>query len=170
MKKQANQSIRRGFTLIELFVTIAIGVVVVLGLSVVMSDSQRGWNTMYQRIYADATSDGYVAKIMFDKLVRKSNRNKLLIDPAGNWVEVYYYSSPAVNNTDRYAHVYVSGDNLYAEHGKVVPRETLDTELLCANVKSCLFTASAGSVQMKLDIDDGDQEVTVLTSAIMHNE
>jgi prepilin-type N-terminal cleavage/methylation domain-containing protein len=164
------RSVRRGFTLIELFITMAVGVVVILGLGVVMSDSQKGWNSMYERVYADATSDGYVAKIKFDKLVRKSSRNKFLIDPTGDWVEVYYYSDPAVTVPDRYARVYVSGGDLNAEHGKVDPRETLNTEVLCSSVKNCQFLASDGSVQMKLDLDDGDHEVTVLSSAIMHNE
>lgn len=159
-----------GFTLIELMITMAICTIVVLGLGVLMADSQKGWNKMYQRVYSDAVSDGYVAKIKFDSIVRKSSRGNFLIDPMGKWVEVYYYQDLKATVPDRYARFYESGDDLNVEYGRVDPRETLSTETICSNVSDCLFLGSNGSVKMNLSLDDGQQQLTMLTSAIMHNE
>ena len=169
MKKRMNLR-SGGFTLIELMMTMVIGMIVILGLGVMMADTQSGWNKMYNRVYADAVSDGYVAKIKFDKIVRKASRSKFLVDPAGTWVEVYFYSDLTATVPDRYTRIYDTGGTLVAETGRIDPRETLDTDTICSNVTNCLFLASNGSVQMKVDLDDGERTITVLSSAVMHNE
>ncbi len=159
-----------GFTLMEVILTIVIALIVLLGLSVVMADMQKGWNKMYRRVNSDAVSAGLVAKIKFDDIIRKSSRTKFLIDASGAWVEVYYYDNLASVEPDRYARLYTSGKQLLIEHGEADPRTALSKELVCENVQQCIFAASSGAVHMKLNLDDGDNAVEVVSAAIMHNE
>jgi hypothetical protein len=167
-KKKA--TIRRGFTIIEVMLAAALAIIVILGIGVVLVDSQRGWNRMYDRIYADVVSDSFVARKMFDSIVRKASREQILIDDAGGWVEVYYYAGSGSTDLDRYARFFLVDDQLHVEHGKVEPRETLNVYTVCENVSSCVFKASGRSIQMILTLDNGSQTASVVTSAVMHNQ
>ncbi len=61
---------QRGFTLIELAMAAAISTIVILGVGVLLVDSQRGWIRMYNRIYSDVVTDSYVARKTFDVVIR----------------------------------------------------------------------------------------------------
>ncbi len=167
IKKRLTAS--RGFTLIELMIAIAIMVIVVLAIGVALVDGQRGWNYMYDRIYSDVVTDGYVARKKFDAVLRKASREKFLIDPAGGWVEVYYYANDASTVVDRYARFSASGGKLNVEYGQLDPKATDTIETVCGNVSSCTFVQLGRSIQMILKLDNGAQTNTVITSAVTNN-
>lgn len=159
----------KGFTLIELMVTTALSSTVLIGVGVVLVDSQRGWNAMYNRTYSDVVTDAHVARRMFDSVVRNASSQGILVDDNGSWVEVYYYGDPNSVIVDHYAHFYEANGQLNVEYGEVNPRQTLSIETICENVASCVFKSSGPSVQMILTLDDGSQSVTIVASAVMHN-
>jgi hypothetical protein len=173
IKKRLTAS--QGFTLIELLIAMAIMIIVILAIGMALVDGQRGWNYMYDRIYSDVVTDGYVARRKFDAVLRKASREKFLIDPAGGWVEVYYYASDASTAVDRYALFSTSGDKLNVEYGKLLnPGQTnskaTDTiETVCENVSSCTFVQLGRSIQMILKLDNGTQKNTLITSAVTNN-
>lgn len=167
MKKRLTAS--RGFTLIELIIATAIMIFVVLAIGMALVDGQRGWNYMYNRVYSDIVTDGFVARRKLDAVLRKASREKFLIDPAGSWVEVYYYASEASTVLDRYARFSTSGNKLNVEYGLLNPKSTLSTETVCENVSSCTFNQLGRSIQMVLELDNGKQTNTIITSAVTNN-
>jgi len=167
MKKKLTAS--RGFTLIELIMAMAIMIFVVLAIGMALVDGQRGWNNMFNRVYSYVVTEGYVARRKFDAVLRKASREKFLIDPAGSWVEVYYYATDASTDLDRYARFYTAGNKLSIEYGQLNPTSTLSTETVCQNVSSCTFEQLGRSIQMVLKLDDGKQTNTVITSAVTNN-
>jgi prepilin-type N-terminal cleavage/methylation domain-containing protein len=167
IKKRLTSS--RGFTLIELLTAIAIMVIVILAIGVALVDGQRGWNYMYNRIYSDVVTDGYVARRKFDAVLRKASREKFLIDSAGSWVEVYYYADDKSTEVDRYARFYASSGKLNVEYGQLNPKATDTIETVCENVSSCTFKQLGRSVQMILTLDNSTQKNTLITSAVTNN-
>ena len=167
IKKRLTAS--RGFTLIESLTAVAIMIIVILAIGVALVDGQRGWNYMYGRIYSDVVTDGYVARRKFDAVMRTASREKFLIDPAGGWVEVYYYASDASTVVDRYARFYSSGGKLNVEYGQLDPKATDTIETVCGNVSSCTFVQLGRSIQMILKLDNGKQKNTLITSAVSNN-
>jgi prepilin-type N-terminal cleavage/methylation domain-containing protein len=160
----------QGFTLVELMITTAIMLVVGLAIGVVIVDGQSGWSFMYDRINSDVVTDGYVARKKFDAVIRDASREKVLLDSAGSWVEVYYYSTPSSAVVDRYARFYVADGDLNFEYGQLQPRATLGVETVSENVSSCTFKQAGQSVEMILTLDNGTQTNTIVTSAITNNK
>ncbi len=158
-----------GFTIIELMVGAVLAIVVIFGIGMVLSDSHRGWNAMYNRIYSDVVTDSHVARRMFDAVIRKSSSQGFLLDEDGQWVKIYYYSDPNVSVVDRYAKFFNSGDSLYVEYGQLNPEQTLNIEEICADVSSCKFMGTGRAIQMLLTLDNGRERITTVTSAVMHN-
>jgi hypothetical protein len=142
---------------------------VVLAIGMALVDGQRGWNNMFNRVYSYVVTEGYVARRKFDAVLRKASREKFLIDPAGSWVEVYYYATDKSTVLDRYARFYTAGGKLSVEYGQLNPTSTLATETICQNVSSCTFEQLGRSIQMVLKLDDGKQTNTVITSAATNN-
>ena len=68
----------KGFTLVELMITALAAVIVIAGAGIILIDSQRGWNKMYNRVHGDVTTDAYVARRAFDTAVRKSTISRSL--------------------------------------------------------------------------------------------
>ena len=161
--------IASGFTITELVIAIVISAIVILGISLVVADSHKGWVRMYDRIYSGVVSDAYVARGKFDFVIRKSSRENFSVDSAGNWIEVYWYAGSGSTVLDRYARFYVSGSNLNLEYGTLNPRATLNVETVCGNVSACVFKSAGRSAQMILTLDDGEQTVKITSSAVMHN-
>ncbi len=159
----------RGFTIVELIIAAAIIVIVVLAIGIALVDGQRGWSILYDSIYSDVITDGYVARKKFDVVIRRASGERFLLDNAGSWVEVYYYASGSSPIVDRYARFYVAGGNLYVEYGQLSPKTTLSVETVCGNVSSCVFKQAGKSLQMILKLDDGDQDNTIVCSAVLHN-
>jgi len=167
--------IRQGFTLVEMAMVILLAAIVMSGVGVIIADSQRGWSVMYNRIYSDIVNDSYVARRAFDAVIRKASREKFSLDPAGTWLEVYYYADSDSTALDRYAHFYCSTSQgsttsqLNVEHGILDPKETLFTQTICTNVSSCVFKQAGKSAQMVLTLSDGAQTFPVISAAVMHN-
>lgn len=160
---------RKGFTLIELMVATGLASTIIIAVGVLVVDSQRGWNTMYNRAYSDVVTDSHVVRRMFDSVIRNASSQGILLDDEGGWVEVYYYSDPNSPAVDRYARFYGSNDQLLIEYGALNPRQTLNTEIICEDVTSCAFMSAGNSAQMILTLDNGSQNKTVVASAVMHN-
>ncbi len=161
---------RCGFTLIELMAGTVLVLIVISAIGGILVDSQRGFNAMYNRMYLGVAADSYVARKTFDSVVRKSSREKFLIDPSGSWLEVYYYASVSSTVLDRYARFYTNAGDLNVEYGSLDPEQTLNTDTICPNVSSCVFRTAGRSAQMILNLEDGSHTATVTTSAVMHNE
>lgn len=168
-KRKANRS--KGFTIIELMLATGLASTVVIGVGMLLVDSQRGWNRMYSRTYSDVSTDSHVARRRFDSTVRNASTQGILLAADGSWVEVYYYSDPNSVIVDRYARFFIYGDGgqLLVEHGAVEPRQILNTETVCGNVSSCVFKSAGNSAQMVLTLNDGSQSATIVASAVMHN-
>ena len=169
MSKNKRIANRKGFSLLELMMATTLACIVVVGVGVVLVDSQRGWNAMYTRTYSDVVTDAHVARRRFDSVVRNASSQGVLLDDYGNWVEVYYYSDPNSSIVDRYTRFISSNSQLTIEYGVVEPRQTLNTETICGNVSSCVFKLAGNSVQMVLTLDDGSQNTTIVASAVTHN-
>ncbi len=161
---------QRGVSITELMITTAVSIIVVFGIAVLLVDGQRGWNTIYNYVYADVVTDGYVARKKFDFLMRNASREMYLLADDGSWIEIYYYVDDDSVVLDRYARFYENSGNLNIEYGQLEPRQTLETETICSNVSSCTFKAAGQSAQMTLTLDDGSQAITVASSAVMHNK
>ena len=168
------RAFRSGLTLSELLVATVIAVIVILGLGTVIADSVRGWNKMYDRVYADVRTDSYVARAAFDQVVRKATSQMHQVDIDEQWLEVYYYSTATAPVVDCYARLYTASGALLVEYGAYTggsasPKTRLRTDIVCENVASCVFKADGRSAQMLLTLDDGSQNIVVTTSAVMHN-
>ena len=159
----------RGSTLIELLMAMAIMIFVVLAVGMALVDGQRGWNNMYDRIYSDVVTDGYVARRKFDAVLRRANGETFSLAGDGSWIEVNYYATDSSTVVDRYARFYVSDGDLNVEYGQLNPKETISVETACNNVSGCVFKQSGRSAQMILTLDDGTNTNTVITSATANN-
>ncbi len=163
-------TVRGGFTLIELMIATVLAVIVTLGISIILADSQRGWHTMYNRIYSDVVTDGYSARRVFDNVLRKASGEKYFVDDAGGWIEVYYYADANSTFVDRYARFFSDENSqLNVEYGSLNPTVTQAVQTICGDVTGCIFKATGRSAQMILTLDNGTQSATVVSSSFMHN-
>jgi hypothetical protein len=161
---------RHGFTLIELMIGITASMIVMLGVALVLSNSQKSWNQLYTRAFSDVVGDTNVAGIKFKNIIRKSSQYGFIVDNKGEGIEVYYYNSEDSNDVDRYAHFYELDGDLNLEIGKLNPRETLEVQTICGDVTQCLFMAAGRSAQMMLTLDNGSRTISTVTSAFLHNQ
>ena len=162
---------RKGFTSIELMIATMIGGIIMLGVGMTIADSHRGFNAMYDRIYSDVVTDGYIARKTFDSVIRRATRTRFLLDSGGNWLEAYYCQDPNTTIVDSYARFSEANGELSIEYGSLNPRQTLSTNTICENVVGCIFFKGAGnSAQMILILDNGSETITVVSSAVMHNQ
>ncbi|MHC4212217.1 MAG: PulJ/GspJ family protein [Planctomycetota bacterium] len=163
---------QHGVTLIELMITIAMVTIVILSVGIVLVDTQRGWNKMYNRVHGAVSTDSYVAKKVFDRVVRKSSKKRYALSP-GNLV-VFYYNDLSSTYLDRYTSFQLSGTNLLGNFGSVDSSEALSNPtssmVVARNVEAADFSVSGASVRMALRLNDGEYAVTVTSSAVRHNE
>ena len=166
-RKQINSS---GFTIVELIIAALVIAIVGFAIGAVVVNAQSSWNDMYDKMNSDVITDGYIARRKFDSVMRNASSQKYILDGAGQWVEVYYYSSDDSAAVDRYARFYVSDHELNFEYGQLEPRATLDIETVCGNVSTCTFKQVGRSIQMTLTLDNKTQTNTVVSSAVTHNQ
>lgn len=163
-------TVRQAFTLIELMIAAVLAAIVTLGISIILADSQRGWHTMYNRIYSDVVTDGHSARRAFDNVLRKASGERCILGTAGSSIEVYYYADTNSISVDRYARFFQDGNrHLNIEFGRLNPAETLAIQTICGNVSNCIFKTAGRSAQMILTLDNGTQTATVVSSSYMHN-
>jgi hypothetical protein len=166
---------RCGFTIIEVMVASVMAVIITFGLAVVLSDAHRGWNTMYNRAYSDVVTGSHIAARTFDGIVRKSSIE--LSQFTADEVTACYYADSNSVVIDRYSRFYISDSNVlcveYGQYnGQVKPPEYTpegDPVTICGNVSFCSFMKNGRSMQMVLTLDNGKEELTTVTSAVMHN-
>jgi len=161
---------QRGFTLIELMIAITASMIIMLGLGIVLANSQKSWNQLYTRSFSDVVGDSNVAGIKFKDIIRKASQNGFVVDSGGKGIEVYYYNNGDSIAVDRYAHFYELDGDLNLELGQLNPRATLEVQTICENVSDCLFTAAGRSAQMMLTLDNGSQTISTLSCAFLHNQ
>jgi len=161
---------KSGFALTELAVVVMIMVIPILAVGIILADSQKGWNRMYDNINSDVATESYTVKKAFDAVIRKASYEETPTPPDDSEVEVRYYASSDSISVDRYARFFVSSDDLIIEYGQLNPMETLNTQTVCRNVSSCIFKKTGRSIQMILTLNNGTQNRTVATSAVMHNK
>jgi len=172
MKQQTVKS-RCGVTLIELAVVMAIAPIVVLSMGILLVDSQRGWNQMYNRLTCGVVNDAYVANKAFEAVVRKSSINRVSLGDGE--VKLYYYNDPMSSTwLDRYARFYTAGTELLVDYGHLdsnwIPGGRIQTITLAHNVKAANFYVVGVCVQMVLSFDNGSESLIVATTAMRHNE
>lgn len=164
---------RRGFTLIELCVVMPLAFVVILGIGVVVTDSQRGWNRAYDRTLGDLVSDADVAIKTFDAVVRKSTIKceRLHSDE----VEVHYANNADTpTQLDSYARFYLTrAEELMVDYGELDanghPQGDHYTSRLARNVKTAYFSVLGSCMRLTLELDNGSQRLTVMSGAVRHN-
>ena len=171
--RQQTVTIRRGFTLTELGAVLVLAPIVMLSMGLVLADSQKGWNQLYNRLNNGLEVNGYVARRAFDTIVRKSSVNGDSFDV--NEVEVYYHNDPVNSiDLDRYARFHKAGTELRVEHGQLDsngnPADIIHVVTLCENVEAVNFSKNGASIQMVLKLNDGSKSYTVMTSAMRQTE
>jgi hypothetical protein len=163
---------RRGFTIIELMITIATATIVILGVGVALVDSQRGYNKMYDQVHGAVAGDSYVAKIVFDKVIRKSSKKRHILGT--NHMTVFYYEGLASVELDRYADFRWAGGTLFVDYGTLDaagnPLGVLSTMALARNVEAVEFTVAGACMRMMLKLNDGKYLRTITCTAVRHNE
>jgi Tfp pilus assembly major pilin PilA len=163
---------RRGFTLIELMITVATVTIVILGVGVALVDSQRGYNRMYDKVHGQVASDSYVVKAAFDKAVRKSSKKRHVLGT--NSIMVFYYKNLASTDLDSYTTFRMSGATLFADYGDLDaegnPLAPTSTLTLARNVEGAEFSVAGACVRMILKINDGKYLRTITCTAVRHNE
>lgn len=195
---EKNKHFRSGITLIEVIIAVLAAVILMIGITGILAAGHKNFKTMLKRTSQGVVPDAYVAKRVFDKVVRKSSIKRL--DPpevydleGSNYLYVYYYSNPDFifvgSIPDKYAHFYLNGTQFIVDRGAVsgdfgVPPPDLpinpDHELrliLANNINSVTFTESNHSIQMVLMLDSetgssdplGTLKMTVTSTAIQHN-
>jgi len=161
---------RSGLTLIELMVTMLLCSILLISLSIIMLESQRGWRRAYNQIHGGQASDAMVAKTTFEIIVRKATRLQYQID-APDDMRVFYYSdwfnAPQL---DRYSRFYCQDGSLYVEHGQLGNMNSPSTVLLATDVSQAVFRAWPGALQMILTINNSPKPLTVAATAVMHNQ
>ncbi len=130
---------------------------------------------MYDRTFSDVMTDAYIARDVFVKVARKSSMKASVIDSDREYIQLYYYQNPAVIIPDRYAKFYVSSGSLLVDYGDLEPGtwntlSVLSTMTLARNVDSVKFGVIGTSVQMVLSLNNNNEAMTTVCSAVRHND
>ena len=162
----------KAFTLAELVVTLAIGVLVIFTMGRLLYNSQRMWHTMYRRVQGEAAIDTFVAQTVFESTVRRASKRYCWLDPEGQALRLYYYADDTSSTPDRYADFHVANGTLLVRHGDLTfgrwGTRYSPVDRLVDNVKSVLFSVSGTSVQMTLELADTSESRLVSCSAVRH--
>jgi hypothetical protein len=180
--KMSNDRIKRpmtrtsGFTFVEMMISILVSTVAILSVMGLLANSHLAFNRMYRRVYGEIVTDAEIARIVFDKTVRKSTIRYCDIDETGQYVEVYYYSGTGSAELDRYARFYFSGENLIVRRGSLEPGtfdyatgDTPSILVLARNVTSGLFVQSGITLRMYMILDNDEDSISVTCSSTRHN-
>lgn len=169
MKRNFRQ---QGFTLVELVVTIIISSILVSAIAVVMMDTQRSWSNSYSKVFGGAVNDAAVAKTAFDHIVRKASHLTHQLNSTDDLTVYYYADWENSTELDRSARIYRSALNpseMYIEHTRINDNYLTSKVLLSENVADLEFLPIHDGYTMKLALDDGHEQIMVVSTAILHN-
>lgn len=171
--EQKRMRYRPGLTIIELAVAAMAAVMLTLVIGVVLVADQRSWNSLYDCVNGDVATDAYRTRRAFDAVVRRSSAQRELISE-GN-ITLYSYADPDTSTyLDRYARFYSVNEQLLVDYGDVDASGNVvgapATQTLGRNVEGVRFAVQGTAVQMVLVMNDGARSVTIMTSALRHNE
>ncbi len=190
--------LRKGFTLIELVITAIAAVVLVIGICAILAAGHRNFQTMWARTTSEVVRNSYEARIIFDKIVRKSLIEYPEFPTSSSDITVYYYSDAENMNLgaypDKWARFYLLNNDADPDTELVVDIGNLNLATpdpwdqtsgltsrltLAHNVSAVEFTIKGASIRMSLTLDDtrnpGNTDVLrtlkldVTTTAIRHN-
>jgi Tfp pilus assembly protein PilE len=175
---EGGSAAKKGLTLIELMVASAMATICVLAVGAVFSDSQKAWNQTYIKANSSIMLDSHLASKAFEATIRKASCERYLLDPAGQWVEVYYFASDASTTTDRYAYLHVENNTFYIDHGTTPsPRQQIgrpdpSPNPICENVDEDAFSFSGSGRCIRLDmtLSNNDSDVRFFSSAVPQNQ
>ena len=162
---------RSGVTLVELAMVSVISVIVILAVTTLMADSQKGYNSVYNKTNSNLANDDFVVRKMFSSVIRQCSNETGATTVAvdGSWVQAQYYSSPSAESLDRYAKFYLQDGELLLEKGVITPASTQSLQTVCQSVSSVVFKKNGNSVFMFLELNDGTNSRGINTSAILYN-
>lgn len=128
MNAVRNKNFRKGFTLLELVITIIAATIFILGTTSILASWIKNYKTMYERTTSEVIRNAYETRRIFDRIVRQATIRRVDLGAGGNEIYVYYYSEPnnlAIVNPDRYAYFYLQGTELWLEQGIVTGNFTI---------------------------------------------
>ena len=170
-----NKKVRKGFNLIELIIVIAAGAILTVTIGIFLADGQRNWNSLYQRVYDHSVVDSFAVHNVFDSICRKASLRKYIINNEGDSLEVYYWDSGSSASTpENYARLYLDGNVLYVEHGKL-QSGTWSPDIsnagspiqIADGIESVKFDAQGTSMQLFLTYQDNT--MPLVCSTVRHN-
>lgn len=181
---------RSGITLIELIITALAAVILLIGISTMLAAGHKNFKTMLGRTTSPVVRNAYEARIIFDKIVRKSVYDYINIANSEK-IGVYYYSDPENMNLnaypDRYAMFYKDGSTLRLQEGDIsgwpppaLPVTSTNDRIIADNVTGLEFTVVGASIRMGMTLDNTQNpaipdklstlKLDVTTTAIRHNK
>jgi len=164
-----NRRRQSGMTLVELLVATMLGLVLMLAVGILFVDAHKGWLNAFESVHGTVLNDARATDIVFDRLVRRSAQSTASVDPDGEWVEVQYYESDASTQLDVFARFYLDDDQLKLRRGELPSGTVTGVEVLASSVVDVDFVLSGPQVQMRLELDDGQVQTVLTSSAVMHN-
>jgi len=162
-----------GFSYIELIICSVVLVIIALSVGPILTGGQSGWKKTNAKATSDTIRDSFVARITFQKTVRRASRQSVRVSNQSDWIELSYYDRPDSTELDRYAMLYYSDGCLRLEQGQIDSegaREVSIDTVVCENVSACVFTQNGRSAAMNLTLDEGADKITVAVAAIMNND
>ena len=157
--------------LVELVIVSVMSAILVLAVSALMVDSHKGYNTISSTVNSDMALSDLAARKIFSSMMRQCSKNAdaTSIDPTRKWIRTQYYSSPEAESLDRYARLYLQGNELILEKGVISPASVLSSQTVCQHVSSVVFKKNGRSVFMFLELNDGTDIRKINTSALLCN-
>ncbi|MCE5185505.1 MAG: prepilin-type N-terminal cleavage/methylation domain-containing protein [Planctomycetaceae bacterium] len=167
----------KGFTLIELMVTMSIISVVTLAAGMLLAGGQHNWNRLYGRVYGDPATDSFLIQRVFDAICNKASLRKCVIGEGQDSLEVYYWDHESIADTpENYARIYREDADVFLEHGRMLAGTwQVDTEsetnslVLAHAVDQLIFAAQDTALRMYLTYQDPNI-LPVVSSAVRHNK
>ncbi len=158
-------------TLLELTLAMTTSSVLFLAIMNILSSSQMDFNRTYDRITGDVVNDSYMARRLFDRIIRKASAD--YTEPSegtSTSIEVRLYSTSGLSAPDRFARFeYDAGAKaLLLYQGDI--GTTPGGLVIARNVTSCTFARSGRCIHMAMVIDDGTTNQTIAVTATRHNE
>lgn len=132
MMRSGNRKFGCGVTLVELIITMVIGVTLILAIGVLLVGGQLAWRNTYASAHKKIKEDAQAITITFGSMGRRSNRNHTPTDLAHSGYVLYKVNSgnftPAVPTTINETTVF--GDAVEFRYWNVPLNETDSNKLL----------------------------------------